>query len=75
MKTISVITLFFIALLLSSCQGEQGPPGMDGLDGAPGESSLGTVFQMTGTFSSQNNYTLYYSFPSDLEIYDGRVNA
>lgn len=79
MKTITTLLLVVTALLLSSCDGQQGPPGppgppgADGLDGADGTSLLGSVFEFTGTFSAENDYTLYYSFPNDFIVYDGDV--
>lgn len=79
MKTIRTLLLVVTAILLSSCEGQQGPPGppgppgADGLDGADGTSLLGSVFEFTGTFSAENDYTLYYTFPSDFTVYDGDV--
>ncbi|HKJ43302.1 MAG TPA: hypothetical protein VKA27_14490 [Sunxiuqinia sp.] len=73
MKTITTLLLVVTAFLLSSCQGEQGPPGPPGADGLDGTSLLGSVFEFQGTFNSSNEYTLYYSFPSDFTVYDGDV--
>ena len=56
--------------VLSACEGEQGPPGIPGEDGY---NILGTVFEIEGTFSSSNDYLLYYSFPSNFEIINGDV--
>ena len=72
MKTITSIILLFAVVILTSCEGEQGRPGYDGVDGVDGiDGEIGSVFQTTGTFSSANDYTLYYAFPN--EIYDGDV--
>lgn len=34
---------------------------------------LGTVFETTGSFSSSNDYTLNFTFPNDVTVYDGDV--
>lgn len=73
MKTITGIILVFALAVLASCEGEPGPPGRDGLDGQDGESFLGSVFEIEGDFSSQNDYTLYFPFPSNVTVYDTDV--
>ena len=70
MKTLSRILMILTIALLSACEGEQGPAGVPGEDGY---NILGTVFEIEGTFSSSNDYLLYYQFPSSFEIYDGDV--
>jgi hypothetical protein len=70
MKTLTGIVLFFAAIFLSSCEGEQGPPGMDGIDG---DSMIGTVFEIEGTFDEGNDYMLYFGFPDNFEILDGDI--
>lgn len=66
MKTLARIFLLFAAVILISCEGEPGPPGQDGLDGL-----IGSVFEIEGDFTPGNDYTLFYEFPSNFEIYDG----
>jgi hypothetical protein len=66
MKTLARIFLLFAAVILISCEGEPGPPGQDGLDGL-----IGSVFEVEGDFTPGNDYTLFYEFPSNFEIYDG----
>ncbi|SHF45477.1 hypothetical protein SAMN05444274_105287 [Mariniphaga anaerophila] len=76
MKTITGIFLVFALGLLASCVGEPGPPGRDGYDGLngqDGESFFGSVFEIEGDFTSENNYTLYFKFPSDITVYDTDV--
>ncbi len=68
MKTLTIITLFFTAILFTACEGE---PGLDGLDGKDGE--LGSIFEIEGDFTNQNDYRLFYEFPASFEIYDGDV--
>jgi hypothetical protein len=61
-------SLFVISIVLfSSCEGVQGPPGVDG------ETLLGKVFEITGDFKTQNNFELYFEFPTSFEIYDGDI--
>ncbi len=76
MKTITGIILVFALAVLTSCVGEPGPPGRDGLDGQDGqdgESFLGSVFEIEGDFTNQNDYTLYFPFPSNVTVYDTDV--
>jgi hypothetical protein len=76
MKTITGIILVFALAVLTSCIGEPGPPGRDGLDGRDGqdgESFLGSVFEIEDDFTFQNDYTLYFQFPSNITVYDTDV--
>jgi len=73
MKTISRILMILTIALLSACEGEQGPPGIPGEDGLDGYNILGTVFEREGSFSSSNDYLLYWEFPSNFTVYDGDV--
>jgi len=76
MKTITGIILVFALAVLASCEGEPGPPGRDGADGQngqDGESFLGSVFEIEGDFTSQNDYTLYFEFPGSITVYDTDV--
>jgi hypothetical protein len=70
MKTITGIILVFALAVLTSCIGEEGPPGPPGQDG---ESFLGSVFEIEGDFTSQNDYMLYFEFPSDITVYESDV--
>jgi hypothetical protein len=76
MRTITGIILVFALAFLASCEGEPGPPGRDGADGQngqDGESFLGSVFEIEGDFTSQNDYTLYFEFPGSITVYDTDV--
>lgn len=76
MKTIKGFLLAFALAVLSSCIGEPGPPGRDGFDGQngqDGESFLGSVFEIEGDFTSENDYMLYFQFPSSITVYDTDV--
>jgi hypothetical protein len=67
MKNLIGSLLVIVAVLFTSCLGEQGPPGVDG------ETLLGKIFEITGDFKTQNNFELYYEFPSDFEIYSSDI--
>ncbi|MBT3384127.1 MAG: collagen-like protein [Prolixibacteraceae bacterium] len=73
MKTITGAILLLAIIILTSCQGVPGPPGYDGVDGIDGETLIGSIFEIQGDFTSQNDYILYFEFPNDFEIYDGDV--
>lgn len=73
MRTITGIILVFALAFLASCEGEPGPPGRDGQNGQDGESFLGSVFEIEGDFTSQNDYTLYFEFPGSITVYDTDV--
>ena len=70
MKKITIILFIAIAAFLTSCEGPMGPPGLSGEDG---DSLIGTVFEITDDFTSQNDYRLIFDFPNDFEIYDTDV--
>ncbi len=67
MKTIKSIFYVIAVIIITSCEGPQGPPG------EPGTNILGTVFEMQGDFTADNDYMLYYQFPSNFEVYDSDV--
>ena len=64
MKKITTILLILAAAVIISCEGPMGPPGLDG------DSLIGTIFEIEGDFTPQDEYRLYYDFPSDFVIYD-----
>ncbi len=67
MKTIKTILLLSIVIVFTACEGPQGPPG------EPGTNILGSVFEIEGDFTPDNDYLLYYEFPNDFQIYDSDV--
>ena len=65
---VSAAILFLAtAVLITSCEGPQGPPGESGTN------ILGTVFEIQGDFTADNDYLLYYQFPGNFEVYDSDV--
>ncbi len=73
MKTLTGIILIFAVALLSSCEGPMGPRGPEGPEGAPGDSFIGNIFEIEDDFTPDNNYQLYFEFPSSVTIYDTDV--
>lgn len=55
MKKIVFILSVFTAVVLQSCTGSDGPRGPQGIPGPASE-----VFEVTGSFTSSNNYTIDY---------------
>ena len=70
MKTLKSVLLIIIIAIATSCQG---PVGLPGLPGEDGDSLIGTVFEIEGDFTPQDDYTLYFDFPNDFVIYDTDV--
>ncbi|WP_430971747.1 hypothetical protein [Sunxiuqinia rutila] len=71
MKTITRLLMILTLAVFAACEGPvgpPGPPGEDGLDGFDGEN--GYLFEIEGTFSPTNDYTLYFAFPEDFTTYD-----
>lgn len=53
-RILTLISVF--ALLLTSCEGEQGPPGFDGLDGLDGAIIASSAFEIVIDFNDANNF-------------------
>ncbi len=70
MKKITFILLIFTAVLITSCEGPMGPPGLPGQDG---DALIGTIFEIQGDFTPDNEYKLFFEFPTDFKIYDTDV--
>ena len=73
MKTIKAILITITAAFIMSCTVMDGRDGIDGLDGKDGEALLGSIFEIQGDFTEENNYKLIHNFPIDFEIYDGDI--
>ena len=67
MKKLTSILMIAMALFLGACEGPAGPPGMDG------DSFIGTIFEVQGDFTPENNYLIYNSYPSNVVVYDTDV--
>jgi hypothetical protein len=73
MKRMSLFFSVLATVLMISCEGPAGPPGFDGrdgLDGLDGINILGNVFEIEGSFTFENDYTLFYEFPLTVEVFE-----
>lgn len=70
MKKITSILLILAAIFTTSCEGPMGPPGLPGQDG---DTLIGTIFEINGDFTPDNEYKLFFEFPTDFKIYDTDV--
>ncbi len=67
--------ILFIAFAVS-CEGPEGPPGppgfdgLDGLDGLDGVNILGNVVEIEGTFNAANDFSIFFEFPQDIEVFE-----
>jgi len=76
MKKLSIVFGAFLSLFLISCEGPVGRPGSDGrdgLDGLDGVNILGSVIDIEGSFSFDNDYTIGYEFPNTVEVFETDV--
>lgn len=71
MRKIASIILVASAILFAACEGPMGPIGPEGPSGADG--FIGSIFEIQGDFTSDNNYTLYTEYPSEIEVYESDV--
>lgn len=62
-RILSFISVF--ALLLTACEGPQGPPGFDGQNGVV---IVGQSFERTINFTSTNNYQESIEIPTDIDL-------
>lgn len=67
MKKLTSILMVAAALFLGACEGPAGTPGMDG------DSFIGSVFEVDGSFTPANNYNIYGTYPSNIVVYDTDV--
>lgn len=74
----SITGIFFIILLayFSSCEGPVGPVGPKGDKGEPGEDGvniLGSVYEIVGDFTAENDYSIFSEFPDNIEVYESDI--
>ena len=62
-KTFAIVA----TLVLTACQGDQGPPGEDGVN------ILGSVFETTIDFTSNNGYSNLITIPGAIEVFESDV--
>lgn len=70
MKTIKGIFLVAAVAFFASCEGPAGPVGPPGEDG---DSFIGSIFEIEGDFTSDNEYSLFFEFPNTIEVYESDV--
>ena len=70
MKKLTGIFLALATFILVSCEGDMGPMGPPGEDG---EDFIGSVFEVEGDFTPDNNYSFLVDYPSNITVYDGDV--
>ncbi len=71
----ALLGLFAVALLFG-CEGPEGPPGLpgrDGFDGQDGVNILGQVVEIQGTFSPENDFSIFFEFPQNVEVLESDV--
>jgi len=79
MKKLNLFLGALVTIFLISCDGPQGPPGLDGFDGIDGQNGedginiLGKVIDIEGTFSLDNDYSIFYEFPQSIEVFETDV--
>lgn len=79
MKRITTLFSSFLILLIASCVGPEGPPGppgfdgFDGNDGQDGVNILGTVLEIEGDFTFDNDYSIFFEFPQTVEVFESDI--
>lgn len=76
MNKIKTIFGILVIVLTLSCEGppgfdgRDGFDGLDGLDGQDGINILGKVLEVEGTFEDANDYSIFFEFPQDVEVFE-----
>lgn len=76
MRKVSFLLALLTTVFFVSCEGPVGPPGppgfdgFDGLDGQDGINILGQVLEIEGSFTFENDYILFYEFPTTVEVFE-----
>lgn len=79
MKQIKILFGIVLAALTVSCEGPQGPPGppgfdgLNGVDGQDGINILGKVLEIEGSFTAENEYSIFFEFPQTVEVFESDV--
>lgn len=69
----TILGVFFVVMITMSCEGPRGQDGFDGLDGVDGINILGQVMDIEGTFSSENDYSIFFEFPQATEVFESDI--
>lgn len=70
MKKITLTIAAIFAIVLTACSGSDGVDGVDGLDGV---NTTGNIYQVSGDFIPENDYTLTFEFPTAVEVFESDV--
>lgn len=70
MKKITLTIAAVFALVLTACSSSDGRDGVDGVDGV---NITGSVYEITGNFTPANDYSLYFEFPTTVEVFESDV--
>ena len=70
MKTIKLILMVPILALFTACIFESTVPVHDGNDG---DDLIGSVFEVEGDFTPSNDWSLYFQFPANFEVFESDV--
>ena len=79
MKRVTFLLAVLTSVFFISCEGPAGPPGppgfdgLDGLDGQDGINILGKVLEIEGSFTFEEDYTLFYEFPTTIEVFESDI--
>ncbi|NJB70470.1 hypothetical protein GGR42_000932 [Saonia flava] len=79
MNKLTLVLGVFLTLFIISCEGPQGPPGFDGFDGQDGLNGqdginiLGQVIDIEGSFTPEDNYSIFFEFPQTTEVFESDV--
>ena len=60
-----LLSIVFLLVLFTACEGDQGPPGAPGLDGV---NFVGQSFERTVNFTPENGYEQYIQIPLNIEL-------
>ena len=73
MKKLSLLSVITLALIIGACEGPVGPPGPPGFDGQDGINILGKVLEIEGDFTAEDNYAIFFDFPTDIEVFESDI--
>ncbi len=76
MKKIKLLLGILAVVFLGACEGPEGipgPPGRDGRDGQDGINITGQVIEIEGTFAPENDYSIFFEFPQNVEVLESDV--
>ncbi len=74
MKKLFLFLLLPLTYCFSACEGPIGPQGAPGQNGDNGVNILGSVFELEGDFTADNDFAFGFDFPPDeIEVFESDV--